>query len=173
MRSICDNLFDLQRSSELPQKRWHHTHNRKWLKQSQSHFHYAIPHRGHLHSRYGHPQYFKFKRRYQKYGLRFQTISPFFMAMIIQGFHLTFRLARNSNYLCRRSSLIFLVGEEHKNSKIANRKDTLCNGTGLFINLCTPINIKSTSFEKRLSSDSISFKIVIFQNASFFQQYQL
>ena len=40
MRSICDNLLYLKGSSELPQKRWHHSqNNRKWLKQSQSHFH--------------------------------------------------------------------------------------------------------------------------------------
>ena len=38
-RSICKNLFDLQRSSELPQKCWHRSRNkRKWLKQPQSHF---------------------------------------------------------------------------------------------------------------------------------------
>ena len=44
-RSICDNLFDLQRSSKLPKTRWHYSHNnRKWLKQSQSHFHYEILH---------------------------------------------------------------------------------------------------------------------------------
>ena len=33
-------------SPELPQKPWHHGHNkRKWLKQPQSHFHWAIPHK--------------------------------------------------------------------------------------------------------------------------------
>ena len=32
-RSICDTLFDMQRSSELPQKPW----------QPQSHFHWAVP----------------------------------------------------------------------------------------------------------------------------------
>ena len=43
-RSICDSLFDLLRSSELPQKPWHHGHsNRKWLKQPQSHFYWAVP----------------------------------------------------------------------------------------------------------------------------------
>ena len=63
------------------------------------------------------------------------------------------------SYLCRRSSLIFLVGEKHK---ITSKKDTLCEDTGLFINLRPPINIKSTGFKKRLSSNSISFKIVIF-----------
>ena len=32
MRSICNNLFDLQWSSELPQKRWHHSYNNiNWL----------------------------------------------------------------------------------------------------------------------------------------------
>ena len=31
-------------SSELPQKPWHHGHNnRKWLKQPQSHFYWAVP----------------------------------------------------------------------------------------------------------------------------------
>ena len=30
----------------LPQKPWHHGHNnRKWLKQPQSHFHWAVPHK--------------------------------------------------------------------------------------------------------------------------------
>ena len=39
-RRIYDNLFNLQRSSQLPQKSWHHSHNtRKWLKEHQSHFH--------------------------------------------------------------------------------------------------------------------------------------
>ena len=47
-RSICDNLFYLKRSSELPQKRWHHSHNnRKWLKQPQSNFYEAITHKCH------------------------------------------------------------------------------------------------------------------------------
>ena len=37
--------FDLWRYSELPQKPWHHgRNNRKWLKQPQSHFLWAIPH---------------------------------------------------------------------------------------------------------------------------------
>ena len=36
---ICDTLFDLYRSSELPQMRWNHIHNnRRKLKQPQSHF---------------------------------------------------------------------------------------------------------------------------------------
>ena len=35
-------------ASELPQKHWHHIHNnRNWLKQPQSHFHWAIPHKSH------------------------------------------------------------------------------------------------------------------------------
>ena len=35
MRSICDTLFDLQRSSQPPQKPSHHGHNnRNWLKNS-------------------------------------------------------------------------------------------------------------------------------------------
>ena len=43
---MCDNLFDLQRSSELPQMRWHLCLNyRKWLKQRQSHFHRTVPHK--------------------------------------------------------------------------------------------------------------------------------
>ena len=47
-RSICDTLFDLYLSSELPQKPWQHGHNnRKWLKQPQSHFRWAIPHKSH------------------------------------------------------------------------------------------------------------------------------
>ena len=45
-RSICDTLFDLWRSSELPQKLCHHCHsNRKWLKQPQIHFHWVVPHK--------------------------------------------------------------------------------------------------------------------------------
>ena len=48
MKSICDTLFDLLRSSELPQKPWHHNQNkRKRLKQPQSNFHWVIPHRSH------------------------------------------------------------------------------------------------------------------------------
>ena len=36
----CDTLFDMLRSTELPQKPRHHGHNkRRWLKQPQSHFH--------------------------------------------------------------------------------------------------------------------------------------
>ena len=87
-RSICDSLFDLLRSSELPQKPWHHGHsNRKWLKQPQSHFHWAIPHRSRhfsllMYALYGHPRYSKFKRKYRQYGPCFQTIYPFLMAMI-------------------------------------------------------------------------------------------
>ena len=43
-RSICDTYFDLQRSSELPQKPWHHVHNDiNWLKQPQIHFYLAAP----------------------------------------------------------------------------------------------------------------------------------
>ena len=39
-RSIWDNPFDMQRSSELPQKRWNHCiNNRKPLKQPQIQFH--------------------------------------------------------------------------------------------------------------------------------------
>ena len=42
--SICGTLFDLEQSSELPQKPWHHGHNnKKWLKQPQSHFYRAVP----------------------------------------------------------------------------------------------------------------------------------
>ena len=48
MRSICDTLSNLQRSFELPQKPWDHGHKkRKWLKQPQSLFHLAIPHKSH------------------------------------------------------------------------------------------------------------------------------
>ena len=37
-------FFYLWRSSELPQKPWHHGHNnRKWLKQPKSHFYRAVP----------------------------------------------------------------------------------------------------------------------------------
>ena len=40
------NSFDLWRSSELPQKRWHHSHNkRKWLKRPQCHCHKANLHK--------------------------------------------------------------------------------------------------------------------------------
>ena len=47
-KSICDNLFDLKRSSELPQKRWHHSHsNTKWLKLPESHFHGTFSHKSH------------------------------------------------------------------------------------------------------------------------------
>ena len=46
--NICGNLFDLQRSSELSQRHWHHSPNNiKWLKQLQSHFHSAISHKSH------------------------------------------------------------------------------------------------------------------------------
>ena len=39
-------IFDLLICSDLPQKPWCHGHNnRKSLKQPQSHFHWAIPHR--------------------------------------------------------------------------------------------------------------------------------
>ena len=32
-----------------PQKRWHHNHNnKKWLKQPESHFHEALPHKNQL-----------------------------------------------------------------------------------------------------------------------------
>ena len=32
--------------SKLPQRRWHHSHNnKKWLKQSQIHVHWAVPHK--------------------------------------------------------------------------------------------------------------------------------
>ena len=42
--AFCDTLFDLQQSSELPQKPLYHGHNnRKWLKLPQSHFHSTIP----------------------------------------------------------------------------------------------------------------------------------
>ena len=38
------HFFDLQRSSELPQKPWHLGHNnRKWLKQPESNFYWAVP----------------------------------------------------------------------------------------------------------------------------------
>ena len=48
-KSICDTLFDLQHSSELLQKPWHHGHNsRKWLKQPQSHFYWVVPSKSHL-----------------------------------------------------------------------------------------------------------------------------
>ena len=50
-RTICHNLFDLYRSSKLPEKRWYHRYsNRGWLKWSQSHFHQAIPHKSHHYS---------------------------------------------------------------------------------------------------------------------------
>ena len=35
-----------------------------------------------MYALYGHPRYFKFKRKYQQYGLCFQTIFPFLMTMI-------------------------------------------------------------------------------------------
>ena len=48
LRSIFYNLLNLQRSSELSQKRFHHIYNiRKSLKQPQSHFHLAVPHKRH------------------------------------------------------------------------------------------------------------------------------
>ena len=44
-RRVFVIIFDLQRSSKLPQKRRHHSYNnRKWLKHSQGHFGWAIPH---------------------------------------------------------------------------------------------------------------------------------
>ena len=39
--SLLFSLFHLQRSSELPQKHWHHSRDRNLLKHPQSHFHYA------------------------------------------------------------------------------------------------------------------------------------
>ena len=35
-----------------------------------------------MYALYGHPGYFKFKRKYQQYGPYFQTISPFLMIMM-------------------------------------------------------------------------------------------
>ena len=35
-----------------------------------------------MYALYGHPRYFKFKRKYQQYGSCFQTIFPFLMTML-------------------------------------------------------------------------------------------
>ena len=49
-KSICDNLFDLKRSSKLPQKRWHHSRNntKKLVVTTTlitlSHFHFEVRH---------------------------------------------------------------------------------------------------------------------------------
>ena len=86
-RSIC-NTLDLYQSSELPQRPWHHGHNnRKWLKQPQSHFYWAVPSKSFhfrclMYALYGHSRSFKFKRKYQQYGPCFQNIFPFLMTML-------------------------------------------------------------------------------------------
>ena len=84
--SFCDILFNLQRSSELSQKRWHHGHNkRKWLKHPQCHNSsqkppfFAVL----MFSLYDHPRYFKFKQKYQQCDPCFQTIFPLLMTMQI------------------------------------------------------------------------------------------
>ena len=87
MKSICDNVFDLQRSSKLVQKCWYHSHNnRKWLKSlkvisrsnsSQKPLFFAVL----IYFLYSHPRYFKLKQKYQQYGPCFQNIFPFLMNM--------------------------------------------------------------------------------------------
>ena len=62
-KGICDTTFDLQPSSELPQKPWHHGHNnRKFLLRNSSQkspffpvLKYAL---------FGYSRYFTFKRKY-------------------------------------------------------------------------------------------------------------
>ena len=40
-----------------------------------------------MYALYGHPRYFKFRRKYQQYGRCFQTIFPFIMAMLTLRCH--------------------------------------------------------------------------------------
>ena len=87
-KSICDNLFDLQRSSELPRKRWQHSHNRVTKTASTSfslsNYSQKLPFFAVLmYSLYCHPRYFKFKRKYQQYDPCFPTIFPFLMIMYL------------------------------------------------------------------------------------------
>ena len=63
--SICDNIFHLQRSSQLPQKRLHRSDkNEKWLERHQSHIQkksslLAVIFAVLMYSLYHHPRNFK------------------------------------------------------------------------------------------------------------------
>ena len=79
----------LCQSSELPQKHWHHSHNnRNWLKQPQSHFHLAIPHRSYHFSLFWcilctvTPDISSSGENINKYDLGFRTIFLFLMTMV-------------------------------------------------------------------------------------------
>ena len=47
-----------------------------------------------MYSLYGHPRYFKFKRKYQQYGPHFQTIFPFLMIMLVMIFKTLFHVIK-------------------------------------------------------------------------------
>ena len=83
-KGICDNLFNLYFSYQLPQKSWHHSHKtasksssvRKLLMDAAI---FAVL----MYSLYSHPRNVKFKGKYQQYDPCFQTIFLLLMTMKI------------------------------------------------------------------------------------------
>ena len=77
----------------------------KWLKQPQSYFHYAFPHKSNhfsvlMYFVNGHPRYFKFKRKYQQYDPCYPRLSFGFLLLCFNIRHFRFKILINLSIPC-------------------------------------------------------------------------